>query len=61
MEIDSERWEEMVSSPLHSPAVQREIFEPIDPIDSIDIIAPFDVLRDIAVGHKIPTWDYQTM
>jgi hypothetical protein len=39
MEIDSERQEEMVPSPPHPPTVQREIFEPIDPIDIVDPVA----------------------
>ena len=50
MDINSERQEEMVPSPPHLPTVQREIVEPIDPIDLIDHVAPIDVPRDIAVG-----------
>jgi hypothetical protein len=61
MEIDSERQEEMVPSPPHPPAVQRETVEPIDPIDLIDPVALVDVPRDIAVGRKRPTWACQTL
>jgi hypothetical protein len=61
MEIDSERQEEMVSSPPHPPAVMKETVEPIDPIDPVDPIAPFDVPRNIAVGLKIPAWACQTL
>jgi len=58
MEIDSERYEEMVLSPTHPPTVQRETIEPIDPIDPIP---PVDVPRDIAVGRKRPTEARQTL
>jgi hypothetical protein len=47
MEIDSEKNEETIPSP--PSAVQREIStNPVDPI------APVDVPRDIAIGHKRP-------
>jgi hypothetical protein len=58
MEIDSERHEEMVLSPPHPLAVQRETIGPIDPIDPA---APVDVPRDIAVGWKRPSWARQTL
>jgi hypothetical protein len=60
MEIDSERQEEMVPSPPHPPAIQRETVEPIDQIDPIDPIAPVDVPTDIAVGRKRLAWARQT-
>jgi hypothetical protein len=61
MDIDSERHEEMVPSPPHTPTVQRETIEPIDQIDHVDPVAPVDVPRDIAVGRKRPTWARQTL
>jgi hypothetical protein len=61
MEIDSERQEEMVSSPPHPPAVQKETIEPIDPIDPVDSVAPVDVPRDIAAGRKRLAWAHQTL
>jgi hypothetical protein len=61
IEIDSERHEEMVPSPLHPLAVQRETIEPIDPIDIVDPIDPVDVPKDIAVGRKIPAWDRRNL
>jgi hypothetical protein len=33
----------------------------IDLIDPIDHVAPVDVLRDIVVVQKRPTWDHQNM
>ena len=33
----------------------------IDPIDPIDLVAPVNVPRDIAVGQKRPTWARQTL
>jgi hypothetical protein len=49
-----EKKEETVPSP--PSIVQREIaIVPIDPV------APVDVPRDIAVGHKRPAWDRQTL
>ena len=45
MEIDSE----IVASPPST--VQRETT-----IDLVDPVAPVDVPRDIAVGHKRPAW-----
>jgi hypothetical protein len=33
----------------------------IDPIDPVDHVASVDVLRDIAVGQKRPTWARQTL
>jgi hypothetical protein len=61
MEIDSERQEEMVSSPPHPPTIQRETVETIDPIDLVDLVAPVDVPRDIAVGQKRLAWARQTL
>jgi hypothetical protein len=61
MEIDSERQEEMASSPPHPPVVQRETVEPIDQIDPVDPVALVDVPRDSAVGQKRPTWTRQTL
>jgi hypothetical protein len=60
MDIDSERQEEMVPSPPHAPAVQRET-SPIDQIDHVDLVAPLNVSRDIAVGQKILAWARQTL
>jgi hypothetical protein len=60
MEIDSKRQEEMVPSPLHPPAVQREKVEPIDPIDPIDLVALVHVPRNIVVGHKRGRFDVST-
>jgi hypothetical protein len=52
----------MVPSPPHPPVVQRETVVPIDPIDDlVDLVAPVDVPRDIAVGWKRPTWARQTL
>jgi hypothetical protein len=54
MEIESEKNEE--TTPYLPSVVQREtIIDPIDPI------APFDVPRDIAVGHKRPSLDRKTL
>jgi hypothetical protein len=61
MEIDSERQEEMVFSPPHPPAIQRETVEHIDPIDLVDHVALVDVTRDIIVGRKRPIWACQTL
>ena len=58
MEIESERHEEMVPFPPHTPVVQRETIEPIDPID---LVPPVDVPRDIVVGQKRPTWAHQNL
>jgi hypothetical protein len=33
----------------------------IDPIDLVDLVAPIDVPRDIAVGRNRPTWARQTL
>jgi hypothetical protein len=52
MEIDNE----IVPSPPST--VQRETV--IDPVDLVDPVAPVDVPRNIAVGHKRPTWARQT-
>jgi hypothetical protein len=57
MEIDSEKKEDTIHSP--PSAVQRETG--IDPVDSVDPVAPVDVPRDIAVGQKRPTWAQQTL
>jgi hypothetical protein len=61
MEIDSERHEEMVSSPPHPPTVQKETIELIGQIDPIDLVALVDVPKDIAAGRKRPTWTRQTL
>jgi hypothetical protein len=53
MEIESERHEEMVPFPPHTPVVQRETIEPIDPIDPVPLV---NVPRDIAIGRKRPAW-----
>jgi hypothetical protein len=45
MEIDSE------IVPYPPSTVQRETI-----IDPVDLVAPIAVPRDIAVGHKGPTW-----
>ena len=51
----------MVPSLPHPPIVQRETFEPIDPIDHVDLVAPVDVPRDIAVGRKRSAWACHTL
>jgi hypothetical protein len=58
VDIDSEKEEDMVHSPPHLPTVQRETVEPIDPIHPIPQV---DVLRDIVVGQKRPTWAHHTL
>jgi hypothetical protein len=53
MHIDSEKREEMVSSPPHPSIVQREPIEPIDTVDLVDpvnIVNHVDVSRDISVS-----------
>jgi hypothetical protein len=40
MEIDSEREEEMVSSPPHPSVVQREPVEPVETVEPVDPIDP---------------------
>ena len=50
MEIDND------TIPSPPSAVQREtVIEPVDPV------APVDVPRDIAIGHKRPTWAQRTL
>jgi hypothetical protein len=49
MENDSKKKEETIPSP--PSAVQRET--DTDPVDPVALV---DVPRDIAVGHKRPTW-----
>jgi hypothetical protein len=67
IETDSEREEEMVSSPPHTPAVQREsdepveTIEPVDPVDPTEPVHPIDVPRQITVGRKRPAWARQTL
>jgi hypothetical protein len=51
----------MVPSPLHPPTVKRKTIDPIDPIDFVDPVALVDVLIDIVVGQKRPTWTRQTL
>ena len=60
MDIDSERQEEMVPSPPHALAIQRET-QPIDQIDHVDLVAPLNVSRDIVVGRKILAWAHQNL
>jgi hypothetical protein len=49
-----EKKEETVTSPLS--AIQREtVTDPVDPV------APIDVPRDIAVGHKRLAWARQNL
>jgi hypothetical protein len=56
MEIDSE------TIPSPPSAVQRETnIIPVDPVVPADPVAPVDMPRDIAVGHKRPTWARQTL
>jgi hypothetical protein len=43
MEIDSERQEEMVSSPPHPSTVQREPIEPMETVEPVDHVDPVDV------------------
>jgi hypothetical protein len=52
---------EIGSKTVPSPpsAVQRETA--IDQVDLVDLVAPVDVLRDIAVGHKRHVWAQQTL
>jgi hypothetical protein len=61
IETDSEREEEMVSSPPHTFAVQREPNEPVETIEPIDPIHPIDVPRELTVGRKRPAWAHQTL
>jgi hypothetical protein len=49
MEIDSEKKEETIPSP--PLVVDRETVT-----HPFDLVSPFYVLRDIAVGQKRPTW-----
>jgi hypothetical protein len=50
MVIDSE------TIPSPPPTVQRETT-----IIPVDLVAPVDILRDIAIGHKRPAWARQTL
>jgi hypothetical protein len=54
MEIDNE----IIPSP--PSVVQREttivLVDPIDLVAPVDLVSPVDVPKDIAVGHKNPTW-----
>jgi hypothetical protein len=52
MEIDSEREEEMVSSPPDPSTVQREPVETAELVDSIDPVHPIDDPKEITVGRK---------
>jgi hypothetical protein len=64
MEIDSERQEDMVSSPPHPSIVQRETIEPtniVEPVDPVDHVDHVDVLKDIKVCRKWPAWAHQTL
>jgi hypothetical protein len=57
IETNNEREEEMVSSPPHTPTIQREPDEPIEniePIDLVEPVHPIDVPREITVGRKRP-------
>jgi hypothetical protein len=56
-ESQMENDNETIPSPPST--VQRETI--IDPIDLVDPVAPVDVPRDIAVGHKRPVWAQQTL
>jgi hypothetical protein len=40
---------------------QRETIEPIDQIGIIDLVAPVNVPRDIAIGRKRPAWAHQNL
>jgi hypothetical protein len=54
----------MVSSPLHTPVVQREPDEPVETIEHVDPIEPvhpIDVPREITMGWKRPAWARQTL
>jgi hypothetical protein len=56
MEIDSE------TIPSPPSTVQRETtIIPVDPVVPVDPVAPVDIPRDIAVGHKRPSWARQTL
>ena len=56
MEIDSET----IPSPPSS--VQRETnIIPVYPVVPVDLVAPIDMPRDIAVGHKRLAWARQTL
>jgi hypothetical protein len=56
MEIDSE------TIPSPPSTVQRETsIIPVDPVVPADSIAPVDIPRDIAVGHKRFAWARQTL
>jgi hypothetical protein len=56
MEIDNE------TMPSPPSIVHRETnIIPVDPVFPNDPVAPSDMPKDITVGHKIPTWDQQTL
>jgi hypothetical protein len=55
MQIDSERQEEMVSSPPHPSVAQKKTVELVDPIHHVD------VPRDIAIGWQRSAWAHQTL
>jgi hypothetical protein len=55
MEIDSE------TIPSPPSAVQKESDITVDPVVLADPVAPIDVPKDIAVGHKSPAWARQTL
>jgi hypothetical protein len=64
IETDYEREEEMVSSPPHTPSIQREPNEPVetvDPVDPIELVHPIDVPREITMGRKRLAWARQTL
>jgi hypothetical protein len=64
IKIDSEREEEMVSSPPRPSAVQGEPVEPVETVESVDPVDPvhpIDVPREITVGWKRPSWARRTL
>jgi hypothetical protein len=67
IETGNEREEEMVSSPPHTPAVQREPNEPIETIEPVDLVDPIEPVhsidgpREITMGRKRHAWARQTL
>jgi hypothetical protein len=55
-----EKKEETIPSPLS--VVSRETtIDLVDLVDPVDLVSPVGVPRDIAVGHKRPTWARKTL
>jgi hypothetical protein len=56
MDIDSET----IPSPPSTVQMETDIIS-VDPDVPVDLVAPVDMPRDIAVGHKRPAWARQTL